>query len=270
MALGQRVGVAWIRDVCGTCPTCLTDGGETWCQKQKNSGMTADGTFAEYALVPSRYLISLPSCCSDEEIAPILCGGVTAYKALKVCNARAGQWVLVSGAGGGVGAFAVQYAKAMGYRVVAVDVGDAKREYCAELGADVFVNVLEHEDAAQHVKSLTGGHGVSAAVVAAGSIKAYQTALQTVAPLGTFVCVGIPTPDQTFSFHPFVCINKGVKIVGSAVGTRGDILEAIGFVDRGQVTPKIHVIKLGDLNDILAKFEQVGGFSPSFKLGSTC
>lgn len=100
------------------------------------SGLKRDGTFAKYAVVPSRYVIRIPEGSADQLVAPILCGGVTAYKAIKVSGATPGQWIVISGAGGGVGALGIQFAKAMGFRVIAVDVGDAKREDCLQLGAE--------------------------------------------------------------------------------------------------------------------------------------
>ena len=83
--VGDRVGISWVRDVCGKCPSCLLPDGETRCVQQLNSGRKWDGTFAEYCVVPSRYILLLPDDLglSDEVIAPILCGGVTAYKALR-------------------------------------------------------------------------------------------------------------------------------------------------------------------------------------------
>ena len=141
ISIGDRVGIAWVRDVCGECIGCLTDGGETRCQAFLTSGKAWDGTFAEYAVIPSRYVIRLPENCSDEEVAPILCGGVTAYKAIKICGGTSGQWLLISGAGGGVGSLGIQYAKAMGYRVLAIDTG--KRDHCLSKGAEAYLEADE-------------------------------------------------------------------------------------------------------------------------------
>ncbi|OIW29509.1 GroES-like protein [Coniochaeta ligniaria NRRL 30616] len=207
--IGDRVGVSWVRDVCGKCSFCRVPGGETRCVEQLNSGRRRDGTFAEYCCVPGRYLLVLPGSLdvADELVAPILCGGVTAYKALKSCDAVAGEWVAIFGAGGGVGGLGIQYARAMGFRVIAIDVGRDRKEECLAPAFDV------------------------------------------VAPFGTVVCVGILPLHQTMSLYPLKFIDMGIKLIGSLVGTWTDTLEALGFVQRGVVKPAVWVIALDELPD---------------------
>lgn len=232
---------------------CLTDGGETRCKRQKQSGWKVDGTFAEYAVVPARYAILLPEDVADELVAPILCGGVTAYKALKISGVSAGQWVAVSGAGGGVGALAIMYAKAMGYRVVAVDIGELKRHHCIEAGADHFVDAAVEEDLTAAVQKLTDG-GVNAVLVTAPSVAAYQSSISILANFGTLVCLGIPPPSGTMTIHPLELIDRGIRITGSVTGTRGDILDALEFVRRGAVKPIVKTAGLDDVTRILGEF----------------
>ncbi|SPO06187.1 related to ALCOHOL DEHYDROGENASE I - ADH1 [Cephalotrichum gorgonifer] len=250
--VGQRVGLAWIREICGECIACRSDGGETRCRAQIQSGRHVDGTFQQYAVVPMKYVISVPEDIPDELVAPILCGGVTAYKALKSSGVVPGQWIVVSGAGGGVGNLAVMFAKAMGYRVVAVDFGSAKEKVCLDAGAEAYVDVAAADDLSLKVHSLTDG-GASAVVVTAGAQAAYQSAVGLLAPLGTLVCVGIPGVGKDMTIHPIELIDKGIRLVGSAVGTRKDISEALSFVSRGVVVPNIEKATLDDLNDISAK-----------------
>lgn len=221
-----------------------------------HSGRAVDGTFAEYTLVPARYLLRLPEGLSDEELAPILCGGVTIYKALRLCGAMAGQWIGISGAAGGVGALGIQYAKAMGFQVAALDVGDERKGFCLEAGADVYINVSGHPDLTKAMLNATDGKGAAAVLVTAGSGRAYQSALSMLAPFGTLVCIGIPPPSGTMTFHPLDFIDFGYRVIGSAVGTRGDILEAIEFVRRGQVSPKFNVIGLEELQGAVEEFKK--------------
>lgn len=250
MQVGQRVGVAWIRDACGRCAMCLHDGGETRCVQQAHSGRKVDGTLAEYTVVPYRYVTEVPEDIPDELLAPIMCGGVTAYKALKICGATPGQWIAISGAGGGVGALAIQYARAMGYRVLAIDAGDAKREYCLSLQAEAYLDVTKEKDIAAAAMEVTEGQGASAVLVAAGSASAYQDAFGMLAPFGTLVCVGIPPPSQLVHFHPLQFIDKGIRVIGSVVGTRGDIREAIEFVRRKAVVPRVQTVTLDQITEI--------------------
>uniref|UniRef100_A0A0B7KRE3 Enoyl reductase (ER) domain-containing protein n=1 Tax=Bionectria ochroleuca TaxID=29856 RepID=A0A0B7KRE3_BIOOC len=259
--IGDRVGIAWLRDICGICAACLHPGGETRCHEQLNSGRKIDGTFAEYALVPSRYIIRIPEHVKvpDELIAPILCGGVTAYSALKNAGGTGGQWVAISGAGGGVGGLAIQYAKALGFQVIAIDIGSSKRRLCTASGADHFIDAAETQDVKALVYELTRHRGPSVVLACATSGRAYNTALDLVAPFGTFVCVGIPPPGELLSFHPLLLLDSGARIVGSAVGSRADIAEAIDFVERGLVKPHIVLKNLEDLPEIETSFNKVVG-----------
>lgn len=121
---GDRVGIAWLHSACGHCDFCLS-GWETPCPLQKNSGYSIDGGFAQYALAQADYLGRIPKNLTFARAAPILCAGVTTYKGLKQTDTRPGEWVVISGAGG-LGHVAIQYAKAMGLHVAAVDPGPEK------------------------------------------------------------------------------------------------------------------------------------------------
>jgi D-arabinose 1-dehydrogenase-like Zn-dependent alcohol dehydrogenase len=93
-----------------------------------------------YVISPARYTTRIPEGVSDLHAGPIMCSGATIWSALKKANLKAGDWVVIPGAGGGVGHFGVQYAKAMGCRVVAIDSGKDKDEMCKKLGAEVFLD----------------------------------------------------------------------------------------------------------------------------------
>lgn len=119
---GDRVGVPWLYSTCGHCEHCL-GGWETLCESQQNTGYSVNGGFAEYTLADAGYVGRLPDNVGFVEIAPILCAGVTVYKGLKMTDTKPGNWVVISGIGG-LGHMAVQYARAMGLNVAAVDVDD--------------------------------------------------------------------------------------------------------------------------------------------------
>ncbi|KAJ5951519.1 alcohol dehydrogenase [Penicillium vulpinum] len=260
--INDRIGIMWIRDVCGKCFMCRTPNEEVRCEKSVRSGLHCDGSFAEYATVPSSYIMRIPKTITvpDEHIAPILCGGVTAYKAVKVGGGEVGAWIAILGAGGGIGALAIQYAKAMGYQVIALDATNLKRDYCLQAGADAYIDVTrDGKDVQEDVFSLTEGRGAPSVLVVAGSVDAYKTALDIIGPLGTLVCVGIPFPHLRVPFHPLLFIDKGIRMIGSCVGTRDDVLDAIDFVQRGLVTPVVNVQRLEDLNEISANFGKVSG-----------
>jgi alcohol dehydrogenase, propanol-preferring len=146
------------RSPCGTCEYCYT-GWETLCESQKNGGYSVNGSFGSYMLVNAAYAARIPDNADPLEVAPILCAGVTVYKGLKVTDTRPGQWVAISGIGG-LGHIAVQYARAMGLRVVAIDVDDSKRALATRLGAEVVVNARTSDVVAEVQKATGGVHGV--------------------------------------------------------------------------------------------------------------
>ncbi|KAJ9139294.1 alcohol dehydrogenase [Coniochaeta hoffmannii] len=255
---GQVVGVGWIRDACGSCRNCVSGEGETRCVNRTFSGVHVPGTLCQYAVVPERYLTVLPDDLAPEVMAPIMCAGVTAYRAVKTAGVTPGSWVLVSGAAGGVGALAVQYARAMGYRVVAVDGGEKRRGQCLESGAEVYVD-FETEDVTAVVERVTDGRLCAAALVCIGVPAAYEAALACLGYFGVLVCVGIPPPTGKFAIHPLRLIDSGIRVVGSLVGGRGDIAEAIEFVRRGVVKPRVISIKPEELNEYARKLPELGG-----------
>jgi propanol-preferring alcohol dehydrogenase len=243
---GDPVGIAWLHDACGACEHCMT-GWETLCEAQHNSGYGVNGSFAEYAIGSAAYVARLPSRVDFAAIAPILCAGVTTYKGIKETEARPGEWLAISGIGG-LGHVAVQYARAMGLHVVALDVTDEKLALAKSLGADATVDA-KRPDAAQAVVMLTGGgaHGV---LVTAVSRPAFAQALDMVRRRGTVSLVGLP--PGTFPTPIFDVVLKRITVRGSIVGTRKDLAEAVQFASEGKVRAHIHKAKLEDINSVFA------------------
>ncbi|OQE14122.1 hypothetical protein PENSTE_c038G01406 [Penicillium steckii] len=211
-----------------------------------------DGTFAEYMIVAARNLNPIPDGVSDEDVVPIMCAEVTAFKALKLITpyVSPGDWVAIIGAGGGVGAMCIQYARSMGYQMIAIDTGKDRGEYCRFLGATFFVDFNSEPDVGNTICEMTGGLKARAVIVAAGSFEAYETGIGALGPFGTLVCVWVPSPGVTARFSPRECIWQGHRIIGSAVGTRNDVREAVDYVLRGLVKPQTRKATLHDLNEI--------------------
>ena len=177
---GDLVGVPWLHDACGHCEYCTT-GWETLCEQQHNTGYFVDGGYAEYVLAPADFVGRLPDKTDLVAMAPILCAGVTTYKGLKETEARPGQWVVITGIGG-LGHLAVQYAKAMGMHVGAVDVAEEKLALARSLGAEFTANAKTEDAVAKVVKETGGGaHGV---LVTAVSPAAFSLAIGMVRPGG--------------------------------------------------------------------------------------
>lgn len=243
---GDPVGIAWLHDACGLCEYCIT-GWETLCEAQHNSGYSVNGSFAEYMIGAAGYVARLPKGADFVGLAPILCAGVTTYKGLKETEARPGEWVAISGLGG-LGHIAVQYARAMGLHVVALDVAEDKLVLARDLGAEVTVNARSPDAVAQVLKATDGGaHGV---LVTAVSPPAFAQALRLARRRGTVSLVGLPPGE--FATPIFDVVLKRITIRGSIVGTREDLAEALAFASEGKVRAHIRRAELEDVNQIFS------------------
>ncbi|CAN7586215.1 alcohol dehydrogenase AdhP [Pseudoxanthomonas sp. LjRoot143] len=243
---GDRVGIPWLYSACGYCEHCL-GGWETLCESQQNTGYSVNGGFAEYALANAGYVGHLPKNIGFVEIAPILCAGVTVYKGLKVTDTQPGDWVVISGIGG-LGHMAVQYAKAMGLNVAAVDVDDSKLDLARRLGATVTVNAKTIDPVAYLKKEIGGAHG---ALVTAVSPKAFEQAIGMVRRGGTVSLNGLP-PGQ-FPLDIFGMVLNGITVRGSIVGTRLDLQESLDFAAMGKVAATVATDRLENINEVFER-----------------
>ena len=247
---GDRVGVPWLYSACGHCEYCLS-AWETVCGSAQFGGYTVNGGFAEYILADPNYVARIPQGLSAVEAAPIICAGVTTYKGIKECATKPGDWVVVSGAGG-LGHLAIQYAKAMGLHVCAVDIDDGKLEHATLMGADACVNA-KLPDAVELVKKATGGgaHGV---LITAPSLAAFKQGVAMTRKRGTCVLTGLPPGE--FPFPLFEVVLNCITVRGSLVGTRQDMAEALLFAAEGKVKADIELQPLSAINDVLGRLER--------------
>lgn len=241
---GDPAGVAWLHDSCGGCEYCRT-GWDALCLAQNNSGYSVNGSFAEYVIGSAPYSARLPANSDFAQLAPILCAGVTSYKGIKETEAKPGEWIAISGVGG-LGQVAIQYAKAMGLHVAALDVTEDKLALARASGADVTVNAKAPDAVAQVVKQTGGGaHG---ALVTAVSPPAFSQAIHMLRRRGTVALVGLPPGE--FQTPIFDVVLGRITIRGSIVGGRQDLAEAIAFAAEGKVRSHIHETTLDDINRV--------------------
>jgi len=247
---GDPVGIAWLHDACGSCEYCIT-GWETLCASQHNSGYAVNGSFAEYAIGSAAYVGRLPERPDFAALAPILSAGVTTYKGIKEADVRPGEWMVISGVGG-LGHIAVQYGKAMGLRVIGVDVSNEKLALARASGAEAAFDARS-PTFVKDVLDQTGGgaHGV---LVTAVSVPAFGQALQVVRRKGTVSLVGLPPGE--FPTPIFDVVLKRITIRGSIVGTRKDLTEALAFAAAGQVKSHIKRTTLDKINDVFADLKR--------------
>ncbi len=246
---GDRVGVPWLYSACGHCEYCLK-GWETVCAKAEFGGYTRNGGFAEYILADPNYVAHIPAGLSSVNAAPLICAGITTYKGIKESGAKPGEWLAISGAGG-LGHLGIQYAKAMGLLVCAIDIDDGKLAHAKRVGADLVINAKSGDPAAALKKEIGGGaHGV---LITAPSLMAFKQGVGMTRKRGTCVLVGLPPGE--FPVPLFDVVANCITIRGSFVGTRQDMAEALAFATEGKVKADIELQPLSSINEIFDRLE---------------
>lgn len=252
--LGDRVGIKWVAYSCLNCEQCRK-GLEQNCANVKLSGYTTDGTFQQYVQSWVNMVTPIPEGISSEAAASVLCAGVTVYRALKYSKTLPHDWVVLPGAGGGLGHLAVQYAKYMGLRVIAIDRGEEKRQLCVDkLGADAWIDFTQTSDIVAEVKRITGGLGAHAAVVTTASSSGYTQAVDYLREGGTLMAVGLPAKAE-LNASIFFTVFKSISICGSYVGNRQDAVEAVNIAASGKVKVYFQSKPLKELENV---YEDLG------------
>ncbi|MDF2187932.1 zinc-dependent alcohol dehydrogenase [Paraflavitalea sp. CAU 1676] len=247
---GDVVGIPWLNGACNCCHYC-GQGRSALCVDQQNSGYTVDGGYAEYVTANAAYVARFPQGGFNfTEMAPVLCAGITVYKGLKVSGLNPGEWVGISGIGG-LGHLAVQYAKALGYRVAAIDVDDSKLALAKEVGADITVNASKQSPDDFLKKEIGGVHGM---LVTAVVNEAFSQTLRAIRPGGTMTMAGIP--DGALPVSVFDACMGEIIVRGTLIGTRTEMQEAIELALQGKVRTRATGAKLEDINDILPRLHQ--------------
>jgi propanol-preferring alcohol dehydrogenase len=188
---GQRVGVGFLRGSCGYCSECR--GGDLVnCRNQEFTGIHHDGGYAQYMLARASGLVSIPDGLASEDAAPLLCAGLTTFSALRNSPARAGDLVAVIGIGG-LGHLAVQFARRMGFEVVAIGRGPDKGGLAEKLGAHHYID-SSTVTVASALQDLGGAHLI---VVTASGGKAVADAVKGLRPRGRIIALGAsPEPVE--------------------------------------------------------------------------
>ncbi|KAH6871762.1 chaperonin 10-like protein [Thelonectria olida] len=254
--IGSLVGIKWSASACLTCDICL-EGGETSCPSGTVSGYLTPGTFQQYCAAPANYVTPIPEGVDLAGAAPLMCGGVTVYTALKRSGVKQSQWVVVSGAGGGLGHLAIQYAKACGTKVIALDSG-AKKDLCYELGADHFIDFTQHtsEDLTAEIHRISGNL-VKLVLVCSASKQAYDQAVSFLGFRGVMACIGVPEgppgPIQGAEVGDF--IQKELTMFANKSGNRLEARECLEIASRGLVRTHYQLKTMDQLTEIFHDFE---------------
>ncbi|WP_341997912.1 alcohol dehydrogenase AdhP [Microbacterium sp. LWH7-1.2] len=240
--VGQRVAMPWLGHACGECRYCI-DGRENLCEQQYNNGYAVDGGYAEYMLADAKYAVAVPDGVTPLDAAPLTCAGVTTYAAIKNARVVPGETVAVFGVGG-LGHLAVQYARLVGAKVIAVDVTEEKLALAAELGADHVVNAGT-TDPVQQIRDLGGA---DVAVVLAVAPAVFRQSFEALNRGGRLVLVSLPA-DGTITLPVFDTVLKGISVIGSIVGTRQDLVEVFDLHAAGRTRVITQTRDLDQVND---------------------
>lgn len=179
------------------------------------------------------------------------------YGALERAELRPGDFVVIPGAGGGLGHLGVQLAANMGYRVIAIDSGEQKRTLALKSGAESFIDasVGTGPSVQEQVKDLTG-IGAHCVICVAGAPAAYDSSIAMLRNCGKLVCVGIPPAHYRLEVNPFEMLVRGLKILGSTVGSREQMAQLMKLAVEGKVKPEVEVFEFSDLPDILQRLDR--------------
>ena len=240
--VGQRVGVGFLGGHCGTCIFCRR-GDFTNCQRQPMSGIHYDGGYAEVMIAPVNGLVAIPEDLASAEAAPLLCAGLTTFNALRNSKARAGDLVAVQGIGG-LGHLAIQYAKHMGFRVVAIARGSEKRSLSEKLGAHIYIDSSKQEITAELQK--LGGARVILATAA--SSKSMSSLIDALAPGGELIAAGIGA-DGTIDVNPVPLVFGSRSLSGTLTGSSIDNEDTLSFSSLQKIRAMIETVPLASAQE---------------------
>ena len=241
---GDRVGVGWHGGHCFVCNACR-HGQFLNCEKAQVTGISYDGGYAEYVVVPQEAVARLPDKLDAVNAGPLLCAGVTTYNSLRNSGARAGDTVAVQGIGG-LGHLGVQFAARMGFRTIAISRGADKEALARELGAHEYIDT-QKVPAAEGLQKLGGADLVLAT---APNNEAIASTLDGLKGRGKLLIVAAPFEPMHISAFPLL---SGKTIAGWPSGTSIDSEETMSFSVLSGVRPRVETFKLEQADQAFAK-----------------
>ncbi|HEY7209865.1 MAG TPA: alcohol dehydrogenase [Bryobacteraceae bacterium] len=230
-SVGQRAGVGWYGGHCGRCEPCRR-GDLVACRNLSIPGVTYDGGYAEYVVVPAVAVAAIPESLKSADAAPLLCAGITTFNALRNTGARPPATVAVLGMGG-LGHLGVQFAAKMGFNTVAIARGADKEKFAHELGARYYVDSTR-TDVAAELQKLGGARVILATVTDADAMSA---AIGGLGHQGEFVIVGVPAKPVQASVGGLVMQRQSIQ--GWPSGTSIDSEDTLKFSEMTGVRPLI-------------------------------
>jgi D-arabinose 1-dehydrogenase-like Zn-dependent alcohol dehydrogenase len=228
---GQRVGVGWHGGHCGRCDSCR-QGDFILCRLGQVCGISYDGGWAEYVVVPAEALASLPDALPFDEAAPLLCAGITTFNSLRNSGATPGDLVAVQGIGG-LGHLGLQYASKLGMQTIAVGRGKDKELLARKLGAIHYIDAATLNPA-EELQRLGGARVILAT---APDSKSIASMVEGLGPNGTLLIVA--APGEPIVVNAMTLIGKRASVQGWPSGTSKDSEDTLRFSAMTGVRPMI-------------------------------
>ncbi len=244
--LGERVGIGWQADSCGMCEWCRR-GEEHLCAKAQPTCIGRNGGYADRIRVNARFAVAVPEALDSENVAPLLCGGITVYSPLRNHGVRPSSRVGVIGIGG-LGHMGLQFAKAFGAEVTAFSTSKDKESEAREMGAHNFVNTLD----TGALKKVAGCFDFLLSTVSADQDwMGYVNALR---PKGMLCVVGAPPSPLTL--QAFALIGAQRAMAGSPTGSPTDIAEMLDVAARHGVKAVTERYPMAKVNEAVARVKK--------------
>lgn len=241
---GDRVGVGWHGGHCFVCDPCRR-GQFINCKNEKITGISHDGGYGEYVVVPAESVARVPEGIDAAEVGPLLCAGITTFNSLRNSKARPGDTVAVQGIGG-LGHLGIQFAAKMGFRTVAISRGADKEELARQLGAHEYIDT----NTVSAAEGLTRLGGADLVLATAPSPDAIASVVNGLKARGTLLLVAA-------AFQPFqvsaLSMLSGKSIVGWPSGTAIDSEDTVAFSALTGVRPRVERFPLEKAEEAFAR-----------------
>jgi len=244
--VGDRVGVGWQADSCGVCEWCR-QGDEHLCAKSQPTCVGRNGGYADRIRVNSRFAIPVPAVLESENVAPLLCAGITVYSPLRNHGVRPSSRVGVIGIGG-LGHLGIQFAKAFGAEVTAFSTSKDKEKEARELGAHHFLNTQD----TGALKKVAGSFDFLLSTVSAD--QDWQGYVNALRPKGVLCLVGIPPSPIQLQTLSLLAAQRAVS--GSPSGSPRDLHEMLDVAARHGIKAITERFAMSKANDAVAKVKK--------------
>jgi uncharacterized zinc-type alcohol dehydrogenase-like protein len=246
LAIGQRVGIGWQSDSCGVCEWCR-QGDEHLCAAAQPTCVGRNGGYADSIRVNSRFAIPVPEALESENVAPLLCAGITVYSPLHNLGVRPSSRVGVIGIGG-LGHLGLQFARAFGAEVTAFSTSTDKEEEARNLGAHHFVNTRDNGA----LKKLVGSFDLLLSTVSAD--QDWQAIVNGLRPKGTLCIVGVPPSPISIQAFPLIAGQRSIS--GSPTGSPRDLYRMLDVAARHGVKAITERFPMAKANEALVRVKK--------------